>query len=546
MALYTLQYRKIKGAFAISLIQLCKACWLIGLISIGLGTGLKTKLVWASFEQMMGLMLPLVWFIAMLQLSQLDRKIPKVIIHIMGMFIAFLWFSIWTTSWLGLYWKKAWLDGSALIVARGPLINLALLSNYLFAGVNAVLIVYWIIKSVGLRRIQAIWFLVASLFTLAGHILTFIPALEFLAPQASGFLLTGILVTWIYYQGNVSSILPRAQNTVIHNMFDGLLVIDKENNIVDMNPAAERIFHDLPAEIGAKFEPLAVSWPDLARLDEKLPSQTMEVVRANSGGCRYYQLNTTMLYAAKGYLLGKVMVLKDITVQKQEQLQKLEEQKALSILAERNRLGRELHDDQGQIWSYLKLKLETIRTLLRGDQIAAAGEQVEQLIGITRDLNTDVRESIAGLKNFPDRLNFGTALQEYLDLFQKNYHIATELVLSDGPIDRLFSPTAQVQILRIIQEALTNIRKHAKAGRAEVSIRKTAEMTVITVTDDGCGFDVLTAHEGEKSYGIQVMKERALEAGGSFRIESQIGQGTKIIIQFASGKGTTYENITGR
>jgi signal transduction histidine kinase len=546
MALYTLQYRKIKGALAVSLTQLCKACWLVSLVSIGFGTDLKTKLVWLSFERMMAVLLPFIWFIAILQLSRLDRKFPKVIIYIIGIFDAFLGFFILTTGWLGLYWNKAWLDGSALIVARGSISELVLLGGYLLSGGNIVLIVYWIIKSVGWHRKQALWYLVTSLFTLAGHVATFIPGLEFLAPQASGYLITGIVVTWLYYQGNVSSILPRAQNTVIQNMFDGLLVIDKENNIVEMNPAAERIFYDLPVKIGAKFGPVIASWPDLARLDEKLPAQTMEVVRANSGGCRYYQLNTTMLYAAKGDLLGKVMVLKDITRQKQEQLQKLEEQKALSILAERNRLGRELHDDQGQIWSYLKLKLETIQTLLGKTQIAAAGEQVEQLIGITRDLNTDVRESIASLKNFPSQHDFVTILQEYLDLYQKNYHMDCRLFLPEESFRGFLSPTAEVQLFRIIQEALTNIRKHAKASRAEVSIHKTTAMAIITITDDGCGFNVLAVHEGEKSYGIQVMKERALEAGGFFRIESQIGQGTKIIIQFAPGKETTNENTAGR
>lgn len=545
MAIYTWQYRKIPGAVAVAMSQLCKALWLLGLVSVGLSAGLQAKLCWVSLEQMMSILLSYLWYLIIIRLSKLDRKIPKTVTYLLGAFVVFMWLAILTNNWLALSAKKVWLNGPALIVAKGPVNSLLLYSSYLLNIANIGLMIYWAVKSIGLRRKQAIWFLLLSGLSWVGNIMTYIPRFKFLAPQALSFLVTGILITWIYYRGNIFSILPLAQNTVIRNMVEGLVVIDEEDYIVEMNQAAQTIFQGLPAQVGAKFQPVTAAWPGLAQINGSLKTQTAEAARDYPGGRCYFQFTVTTLQAVWGPSLGKVIVFKDITGQKQEQLQRLEEQKALSVLAERNRLGRELHDGQGQIWSFLKMELETIRTLLGEAQIAAAGEQVQQLIGITRDLNTDIRESIAGLKNIPADNDLVTALREYLELYQKNYHIATRLTLPEGTNDGLFSPSAEVQLLRIIQEALTNIRKHAKAGRAEVAIQRSAATVTLTVADDGCGFDASILNQSKKSYGLQVMQERALEAGGKFRVESGQGRGTKVIVQFDLGKGTTHEDLAG-
>ena len=215
----------------------------------------------------------------------------------------------------------------------------------------------------------------------------------------------------------------------------------------------------------------------------------------------------------------------------------------MSILTERNRLGRELHDGQGQIWSYLQLELHTIHSLLNSAQLEEAIKLVERLAGVARDLNTDVRESIVGLKQTAaDSRDFVATLREYLVWYEKNHGIATQLILPTEPMANLFNHTSEVQLLRIIQEALTNIRKHAKARQAEVIIRRMDNQVIVVVVDDGCGFDIEASPTGKKSYGLQIMEERAEEAGGRLQIESKPGEGTKVMVKFCLRKVEGNEN----
>ena len=98
-------------------------------------------------------------------------------------------------------------------------------------------------------------------------------------------------------------------------MVDGLLIIDDEDYIVDMNPAAEIIFATIPTNIGSKFQEVVAAWPTLGEFGGNTGFKTVEVAREYPEGRRYYQLNIIPL-ATQGSLLGKVIVFKDITEQK--------------------------------------------------------------------------------------------------------------------------------------------------------------------------------------------------------------------------------------
>ncbi|HWR41342.1 MAG TPA: ATP-binding protein, partial [Patescibacteria group bacterium] len=103
----------------------------------------------------------------------------------------------------------------------------------------------------------------------------------------------------------------------------------------------------------------------------------------------------------------------------------------------------------------------------------------------------------------------------------------------------------EVQLLRIIQEALNNVRKHAKASRVKVSIQSTAGETRVCVADDGQGFDMDASLPGKNHYGLDIMRERANEAGGEFRIESKPGEGTTVTVKFSLRRVETNEDIVG-
>jgi signal transduction histidine kinase len=545
LAVYIYQFRGLPGARPLFYCQVCKSLWLLGLVISSISPALPQKMFWISLEQIMAVLFPYLWLLLITELSRGDQKIPRMLHYIFGGIVSLLCLTILTNSWSGLHWSKVWLHGQVLTGVKGPMFHVAFINSYLLNTINYGLTITWFFKTKGLRRRQALLFMIMPLFSWAGHMVNLIPGGYIFEPEPSGFLLAGLYITWFFYRWRVINILPHAQEAVVRNMIDGLLIVDEEDYIVALNPAAQVIFDGISVEVGGKFQKLVDKWPALALSGSSLKQQSTEAAREYPDGVRYYQINITPLNSEGDHFIGKVFVLKDITRQKQDHTQLLEHQKALAVLTERERLGREIHDGQGQIWGYLQLQLQTVHKMLSNSQIAAADEQVNQLLAITKDLHTDVRESITGLKNVAlADWNFTATLQEYLEWYEKNYDIAARLTLRKEATTNLLDYNSEVQLLRIVQEALTNIRKHAKARHVEVIIQKLDGKAVIRVVDDGCGFEPANIKGGQK-YGLQIMQERAEEAGGHFTIESKPGTGTTVTVQFDLEKAVDNENTTG-
>ena len=244
--------------------------------------------------------------------------------------------------------------------------------------------------------------------------------------------------------------------------------------------------------------------------------------------------------------MGKAFIWKDITAQKKVQEQLIEQEKALSILTERNRIGRDFHDGPAQFGSYLQMELQTILILVDKERLKDAKTHVKHLLEIARNFNVEVRETIADLKTgVSPSQDFLQLLKEYLDRYQENYGINTELVQPPQPLERLLEPMTALQLLRIIQEAANNVRKHAKANKVSVKIEVSAMKAVVIIADDGQGFDLSLQSVGQGHYGLAIMRERAAEVGGEVWFESKPGVGTKVIIKIPLGKAEQHEGIIG-
>ena len=115
--------------------------------------------------------------------------------------------------------------------------------------------------------------------------------------------------------------------------------------------------------------------------------------------------------------------------------------------------------------------------------------------------------------------------------YENHYHVATELTVDIEDAVRL-PPLTGIQVLRIIQEALSNSRKHAKATMTAVSFQQLGDCITIAVTDDGCGFNPQEAeNKGALHMGLKIMRERAESIGGKLSVESNPGHGTCVTVQ---------------
>jgi two-component system sensor histidine kinase DegS len=210
-----------------------------------------------------------------------------------------------------------------------------------------------------------------------------------------------------------------------------------------------------------------------------------------------------------------------------------------AVMQERERLSRELHDGVAQLVADLLLRLDTIKELVEADRPQEAEAELERLHGVADEIYEDIGESIAGLRTNVTEQGLVRALQDYVDQFEERHQIPTSL-RTDNAADQL-SPPAALQVFRFIQEALTNIRKHAGAREATVTLTSNGpEQLRVVIADDGQGFTPGSQRHGKtRPLGLTSMRERIEALGGTFHVNSQPGSGTQVTatIPIPRGRG---------
>jgi nitrate/nitrite-specific signal transduction histidine kinase len=204
----------------------------------------------------------------------------------------------------------------------------------------------------------------------------------------------------------------------------------------------------------------------------------------------------------------------------------------LTILEERTRLAREIHDDLAQALGVLTMKIRTISDLLEIGDTQQAQAGIKETIQIGENAYSASRESLFNLNSTRQiTVRFLPWLRKYLADYQLYFGMKTTLNVGDESAAS-FSKEIEDQISWIITEALSNIRKHAKASNIIIRCESDPEVSRITVEDDGSGFepDKVLLDEGELHYGLQIMRERAQSFGGSITINALPEAGTTVII----------------
>jgi PAS domain S-box-containing protein len=206
-----------------------------------------------------------------------------------------------------------------------------------------------------------------------------------------------------------------------------------------------------------------------------------------------------------------------------------QEVQSLAIVKERQRLAREMHDSFAQTLGLLHLQLGKVREDHAGidPHLTAA---LNDLTRMSEHAYDELRQSIFGLRTMVSRgLGWIPTLTEYLHEFSTRTGIRVTLQTSEEVPDRL-PPATEVQFVRIIQEALANVQKHARADHARVRLEREAPWLRVTIEDNGQGFQRDGSDVGKPNhFGLQTMRERAESLGGRLEIVSAPGSGTRVI-----------------
>ncbi|MGF7185905.1 signal transduction histidine kinase [Desulfitispora alkaliphila] len=230
------------------------------------------------------------------------------------------------------------------------------------------------------------------------------------------------------------------------------------------------------------------------------------------------ELVTTFLFAiAVGVLSQKLKNKQKIIDEANKKLSQC------AIVEERNRIARELHDGLAQALGFSNFKLKQISRKINNEEYKNEFKKINEVLDEAYD---DVRQHIFGLKmNMELEKNFYNIVRNMTEKFQRENNIQVQVSLEGNENKIPFN--IKVQMARVIQEALTNVRKHANAKKVKVSIEVNKDVIMLIVEDDGCGFSELNFVEGN-NFGLASMKQRIELVEGEFKVVSVPGKGTTV------------------
>jgi NarL family two-component system sensor histidine kinase YdfH len=213
------------------------------------------------------------------------------------------------------------------------------------------------------------------------------------------------------------------------------------------------------------------------------------------------------------------------------QLQEYADQvQELTISQERQRMAQELHDTLAQGVAGLILQLEAADSYLENENPARAQETVQRAMALARTTLHEARRAIQALRPAElEREGLIDALGREVDEFAEQTGIRAAFQVDAGAPEVL--PDAAPEILRVVQESLANVARHARAAHVWVRLEGCDGRLRLTVEDDGIGFEPDRAAEQPGCYGIRGMRERAAHVGAAFELRSAPGQGTAIVLE---------------
>ncbi|HXH40668.1 MAG TPA: GAF domain-containing sensor histidine kinase [Thermoanaerobaculia bacterium] len=206
----------------------------------------------------------------------------------------------------------------------------------------------------------------------------------------------------------------------------------------------------------------------------------------------------------------------------------------LAVAQERLRIAHEMHDGIAQVLGYVNTKVQAAIEYIRREKTEEGLEQLRELAAAAREAYSDVRESIVDLRTLPSPTrSLEDVLREYVGRWKEQTEVSTELVV-DGDLG--IPNGIELQVVRIIQESLTNVRKHAKATTARIEVRRQNDALFLTVSDNGVGLEQAGRSRSVfPRFGLSTMRERAESIGGTFSIEGAPGGGTVVRVEVPLG-----------
>ena len=315
-----------------------------------------------------------------------------------------------------------------------------------------------------------------------------------------------------------------------------IIAVDTQRNVLTWNAAAEKMFGLAATDVVGRPLPEVASGSGEAQrtlLDALFGGSAQQsyetLLRRSDGTWVSVNISPAPLRAPDGTVYAVMGLLQDVTDRKrlEHERERLLRRVVAGQEEERQRIARELHDELGQHLTALKIGLEALRP---------AGESVARMKNIVRELDRSVDRLTLELRPpVLDDVGIEGAITSLVDQFTISSGIRADVHATGTGGERLPAPV-ETTLYRVLQEALTNVWKHAGAASVSVIVERHPEQVQLIVEDDGAGFD---GDGGGPSmhFGLLGIRERVSLIGGSFSIESTRGKGTTLYVRVPLARG---------
>ena len=341
IALVVWRRRRVPGAVPFLLVMLAVVEWSLGnVLELG-STELAAKLFWANAEYLGIVILPVMWLAFALQYTRREKWLTRRNLALLAIVPILTLLLVWTNNLHGLMRHNIRLDtsGPFSVVAKTYGMWFWVHTAYCYALVflGTLVLVQSLFRPPPLYRGQAGALLIGALTPWAGNVLYIsglspIPGLD-VTPCA--FALSGLAMAWGLFRFHLLDLVPMARDTVIEGMGDGVIVLDAQNRIVDINPAAQRILGRTALEvIGQPATKVLSGEPDLLERYRQVTEAQAEIILGEGEAQRYYGLCISPLYSRGGRLTGRLVVVREITEQKRAEAALRESRRKIESLHE--------------------------------------------------------------------------------------------------------------------------------------------------------------------------------------------------------------------
>jgi PAS domain S-box-containing protein len=529
LAAYAWKHRSTPGAVSFSFLMLGAALWALGSALEAAAVDLPTKLFWFKFQAVWRLPMAIAAFCFALEYTGRAGWLTRRNLALLSA-PALVPFPFLFLEDYSLFWTRVRMEESLRVDNTALAMALNVYGMALILAATAVFAVLFIRSPLHRQPAGLI---------LLGHLVPrIVYPLQVLNITASSsvdltilsYNFTAAMYAVALYRFRIFDVVPVARETVLERMVDGMLVLDAAGRVADLNPAAQEILGvGRSRAVGLAATRLLEGFPGLAEMAGCRGAAESEV--SVEVGERWYQVSCSPLDDRRGFRLGRLVVFRDITEGKRARELLIERQRALAAVQERERVARELHDGLGQVLGFVKMQAQAAQGLIATDPGAAESHLV-RLAAVAQDAHADVREYILGAGMAEgDAPGLLVPLRRYLERFSAAYGLSVELAVGPELGDGAFGPAAQLQLLRIVQEALTNARKHARAEHVQVKLSASNGAVEVVVADDGQGFDPAQVAGDGQRFGLRFMRERAAEVGGTVEVRSAPGRSTQVVVR---------------